>query len=89
MTRYSILNVLICDTSREDILLSIKKAIDEDEKLQIATVNNEFVVEAQKNSKFRTVLNNSLAIADSTGIVWAVKYLRKVKITRIPGADLV
>jgi len=89
MTRYSILNVLICDINREDILLSIKKAIDEDEKLQITTVNNEFVVEAQKNSRFRTVLNNSLAIADSTGIVWAVKYLHKAKITRAPGADLV
>ncbi|MDH4358536.1 MAG: WecB/TagA/CpsF family glycosyltransferase [Candidatus Berkelbacteria bacterium] len=89
MSKYSVLNVLISDASREDILAMIKKAIDEDEKLQIATVNNEFVVEAQKNSKFRTILNNSLSIADSTGIVWAVKHLHKKTIARIPGADLV
>lgn len=41
---------------------------------QIATVNPEFIVEAQKNKKFKNILNDaSLATIDGTGIIWALQ----------------
>jgi len=42
----------------------------------ITTPNPEFLLEAQKNLKFKKVLNESdINIPDGTGILWAAKYL--------------
>ncbi len=84
-----VLGVKIDLTDEKEILRIIKNAVDKNEKIQIATVNNEFLVEAQKNDKFKQVLNNSnLNICDSTGLCYALKFFYKKTTTRIPGADL-
>ncbi|MCB9802631.1 WecB/TagA/CpsF family glycosyltransferase [Candidatus Nomurabacteria bacterium] len=45
-----------------------------DQQHQIATVNPEFILEAQKNKKFKTILKEtSLATIDGTGIIWALQ----------------
>lgn len=89
MNNYSVLGVKISDVSLKQCLEAIDAAIKSNSKIQICTTNNEFIVAAQKNSKFRDAINQShISIADSTGVVWAVKRLFKAKITRIPGVDL-
>jgi N-acetylglucosaminyldiphosphoundecaprenol N-acetyl-beta-D-mannosaminyltransferase len=88
MKKYSILGVPVYGATKEMVLAVVDNSIQKGKKLQIATVNNEFILEAQKNPAFKEVLNQSFAIADSTGVVWAVKHLFNEKIEKIPGIDL-
>ena len=86
--RISILDVLIDDISKEDLLNKIEDFLKRKEKCLIYTINNEFVVEATQNPEFLKILNEStFSIADSAGIVWAAKELHNKKIERIPGAN--
>jgi N-acetylglucosaminyldiphosphoundecaprenol N-acetyl-beta-D-mannosaminyltransferase len=58
---------------------------------QIATVNPEFILEAQKNKNFKNTLNEtSLSTIDGTGIVWALQLAgHKVSLAdRITGVRL-
>jgi N-acetylglucosaminyldiphosphoundecaprenol N-acetyl-beta-D-mannosaminyltransferase len=89
MKEFSILDVKIDKTTKDELLKSAESAIEENKTYKIYTVNNEFVVEAQNNKKYLDALNNSdVSIADSTGVVWAIKKLYGENIERIPGADL-
>jgi N-acetylglucosaminyldiphosphoundecaprenol N-acetyl-beta-D-mannosaminyltransferase len=89
MRKFELLNVRIDSMTFDEILDFVRFAVRENKKAHIATVNNEFVVEAYKNEKFANVLRDaSLCIADSVGIVWAIKRYYDVKIERTPGADL-
>lgn len=89
MKKFSILDIKINDIDTEEVLDFIDSAVLNHKKVRIATVNNEFIVEAQKNKEFKEILNSaSLSVADSTGVVRAVKYLYGQNIERIPGADL-
>lgn len=59
---------------------------------QVATVNPEFVMEAQTNSEFRQVLSCAdLALADGFGLVCAGKYLygRRGRVSRVTGVQAV
>ena len=89
MKSYRIAKVRIDAASESEVLEAIEAAIQHSRKIQLATVNNEFIVEAQKNNEFRDVLSKcGLAIPDTTGVVWAAKKLFGEKIARLPGADL-
>lgn len=88
MKQVEILQVKIDDIKKSDFLLDIKQKIKNNEKVKIFTINNEFIVEAQKNPEFKQALNNSTySIADSTGIIWAAKR-QGFKLEKLPGADL-
>lgn len=89
MKEFKVLDVGIDEIGKSELLGCIESSILNREKCLIYTVNNEFILEAQKNDRFREVLNSStFSIADSAGMVWAVNYLYAKKIERIPGADL-
>ncbi len=85
---YNVLGVGILDADRGELLEIIEDSIMAGQKLQICTLNNEFLVEATKNARFKDILNTSLCIADSTGVVWAIRKIHSKTIERIPGADL-
>ncbi len=56
---------------------------------QVVTVNTEFVMMAQHDSKFRECINQAaLVVADGMGIVWATRYLRTPVPERITGTDM-
>jgi len=85
-----ILGVRIDNFTKKEILEKIVSFLDEEKFRQIATVNPEFILEAQKNQASRKILNScDLNIADGFGISCAFLRHRKVLKTRIPGADLV
>jgi len=89
MNIYNILNVKISDISIKESLDIIDNAVNTGKKIQICTINSEFVVAAQKNNMFKNILNNSsISTADSAGVVWAIKRKYKKTINRIPGIDL-
>jgi N-acetylglucosaminyldiphosphoundecaprenol N-acetyl-beta-D-mannosaminyltransferase len=74
MQEYKILDVKIQSPDErlaKELLLNF---LSSDSQHQIATVNPEFIVKAQKNKKFRDVLNEtSLSTIDGTGIIWALQ----------------
>lgn len=85
----NILGIKVDNFSRKEILEKIGFFLDEPKFHQIATVNAEFILEAQKNEKFRNILNScDLNVADTISIRYAfLRHLKHLK-CRFPGADL-
>ncbi len=55
---------------------------------QIATVNPEFVMEAQRNARFRAVLEQAdLCVADGVGLLWAARRQGRSLPERVTGSD--
>jgi N-acetylglucosaminyldiphosphoundecaprenol N-acetyl-beta-D-mannosaminyltransferase len=83
---FKCLNVKIDNLSRVEILDRVESA----DNLQIATVNPEFILEAQKNEEFKNILNSNktLCVADGIGLKFAAwRYGKNLK-HRFAGADL-
>jgi N-acetylglucosaminyldiphosphoundecaprenol N-acetyl-beta-D-mannosaminyltransferase len=83
---FKCLNVKIDNLSQEEILNRIESA----DNLQIATVNPEFILEAQKNEEFKNILNSNktLCVADGIGLKFAAwRYGENLK-CRWAGIDL-
>ncbi|MFA7319454.1 MAG: WecB/TagA/CpsF family glycosyltransferase [Parcubacteria group bacterium] len=84
-----VFNVRIDNLTKEEILNQIELFLAEPRFHQITTINPEFILEAQKNSEFRNVLNASdLNVADGVGIGLAFWRFGKFLKTRLAGADL-
>lgn len=84
-----ILGIRIDNISKEELFKKVEKYLSEPGFHQIATVNPEFILEAQNNLIFKAVINCcSLNIADGFGIKLAFwRYGEQLK-HRIPGTDL-
>jgi len=89
MNQFSILNIRVDNLSQKEILEKVENFLCRNIFHQIATVNPEFILEAQKNVEFKNILNNcDLNVADGFGIKLAFwRYGRHLK-TRMAGADL-
>jgi N-acetylglucosaminyldiphosphoundecaprenol N-acetyl-beta-D-mannosaminyltransferase len=84
-----ILGVRIDNLSQREILEKIESFLSEDGFHQIATINPEFVLAAQKNEEFKNILNNcALNVADGIGIEFAFWRLKDKLRCRMAGADL-
>ena len=84
-----IIGVRMDNLERREILEKISRFLDEDKLRQIATINPEFVLKAQKDEEFKNILNNcDLNIADSIGIKFAFWRLGKKLKCRMAGIDL-
>jgi N-acetylglucosaminyldiphosphoundecaprenol N-acetyl-beta-D-mannosaminyltransferase len=83
-----IFGISIDTFTREEIIERIKVFLDEPKFHQIATINPEFLLEAEKNGDFHKVLEHcDLHVADGFGIVLA-SLLHGIHIARFAGADL-
>lgn len=88
---YKILGVKVQVVAKHILREYLKNFLDSDTQHQIATVNPEFVVAAQKNQKFKNALNNaSLATIDGTGIIQALQFAgQKISLDqRLTGVEL-
>jgi N-acetylglucosaminyldiphosphoundecaprenol N-acetyl-beta-D-mannosaminyltransferase len=84
-----ILGVKVNNLSKKEILEKISLFLSEEKFHQISTVNQEFILAAQKNNKFKEILNNcDLNIADSIGIKFAFWWFGEKLKTRMAGIDL-
>ncbi len=84
-----ILNVKIDSLSEAKLQTELEKILTSDTFHHLATVNPEFLVEAQKNQPFQDLLNNThLNICDGAGISLWSKILYKKSIQKIPGVQV-
>ena len=85
-----ILNVPIHAVTREQTLALIDAYMQESRLHQIATVNPEFVMTAQRDAHFMTVLHSAdLCLPDGIGLLYAARRLHQQLPERVPGSDLV
>jgi N-acetylglucosaminyldiphosphoundecaprenol N-acetyl-beta-D-mannosaminyltransferase len=85
----NLLGVRIDNFSKKEILEKVESFLRERKFHQIATINPEFILEAQKNPEFRNILNDAdLNIADGIGIRFAFWRLAEKLKCRMAGADL-
>ncbi len=84
-----ILDVKIDNLTRAEIQQKVASFLMEDNFHQIATINPEFILAAQKNSEFKNILNScNLNIADGFGIKLAFWRYGKILQYRMAGIDL-
>lgn len=85
-----ILGVRIHAVSMKDALDQVHNFIHTGGKHQIVTVNPEFIMEAQQNHAFRSVINSSsLAIPDGIGVLIGAKLFGQSIRERVTGVELV
>lgn len=77
MARINLLGVNFDNVTREEALSALEIFLDSSEPNLICTPNTEAVVLAQKDARFRKILNNDskLNLVDGIGIQWAAKFL--------------
>ncbi len=84
-----ILGVRVDNLSQEACLAKIDLWLKQDRQRYIVTPNPEFIVCAQKDNRFRRILNRAdLSVCDGTGIFLASRFLRQPLGQRISGVDL-
>lgn len=85
-----ILGVRVDDVTYVDALARVETFLRGDRCRQVATVNPEFVVMAQKDATFRDVLNRSaLNVPDGVGLLWAARRLGHPLRERVTGQEMV
>jgi N-acetylglucosaminyldiphosphoundecaprenol N-acetyl-beta-D-mannosaminyltransferase len=73
-----------------EALDAIERYVDEGGHHQVATINPEFVMRAQRDSKFGRVLESAdMCLADGTGVVWAARRQGCTIEHPVTGTDLV
>ncbi|KKR06964.1 MAG: teichoic acid biosynthesis protein, N-acetylglucosaminyldiphosphoundecaprenol [Candidatus Peregrinibacteria bacterium GW2011_GWC2_39_14] len=81
--RIFILDVPFDKKTKQEALNVILSWLKENKKCHIATPNPEFLLEAQKNQRFKKILNETdLNIPDGIGILWAATYLQNPKLLK-------
>ena len=89
-TRISILGVNIDDVTEDEAIRLIDSMVSQRGLYQIATINPEFVMEANRDPLVMQVLNSAvLATPDGIGIVWAAWMLGQPIRERLTGVQLV
>ena len=83
-----VLGVRIDDVSFDEMLDALVGFVVEGGTHQISTVNVEFLIAARRDPSFAEVLRHTtLNVPDSTGILWAARWLRHPLRERVTGSD--
>jgi len=85
-----ILGVRVHDVTLDEAQNVIEAYIRSGKPHLVVTTNTEFVVQAQQNEVFRTILNSApLAVPDGHGLVWASPLFGRRLRAHVAGTDLV
>ena len=86
--KINILGVLVDKITMKQVLDKIKNWLGSEKQHYIVTPNPEFIVAAQKDEKFKNILNQAdIAIPDGIGLIFASWFLLK-PLKRVHGSDL-
>lgn len=86
----TILSIPVHNVTFAETIEIIESFIRKKSPHQICTLNPEFVMAAQKDDEFRSILQNAdLCLPDGVGILWAAKWLKSPLRQRVTGSDLV
>ena len=87
---WTILGVRVDNVNYDQALSLIEGFIESGSPHQVVTVNPEFIVAAQTDAEFRSVLNaSSLSLPDGVGLLWAARFLGRPLQERVTGTDTV
>lgn len=90
MERVTILGVPFDPLTPAQAVERLRALLAGKDQCQVATPNNEMLVEARVNEPFLSLLNRTaLNLADSTGVVWASRWLERPLPARVTGVDTV
>jgi N-acetylglucosaminyldiphosphoundecaprenol N-acetyl-beta-D-mannosaminyltransferase len=85
-----VLGVTVHCVVEQDVIEFVRERLRTSEPAQIVTVNAEFVMIAQRDSRFRDVLAQSdIATPDGAGVVWAARRQGAAISRRVGGSDLI
>ena len=85
----SILGVRVDAITYDETMQRIAQWIEQRQPRQIATVNPEFIMAAQRQADFRRVLAEAdLCVPDGVGLLWAARVLGQRLPERVTGSDL-
>jgi N-acetylglucosaminyldiphosphoundecaprenol N-acetyl-beta-D-mannosaminyltransferase len=86
--KQDILGVLVDDVTLDEAVAAGEALLDQGGFHYVVTPNPEFILAAEKDAEFRTVLNRAdLSLPDGIGVVYASKILGRPLKGRAPGAD--
>ncbi|MEW5989310.1 MAG: WecB/TagA/CpsF family glycosyltransferase, partial [Chloroflexota bacterium] len=89
-SKIHILGVPVHRLTMREVLETCRVFMAEARLHQIATINPEFVMAAQKDADFRRILGEAeLCIADGIGLIYASRWLGRPLPERVPGSELV
>lgn len=89
MNKIEILGVMIDSISFEEATRTVEGFLADGKKHYIVTPNPEQIILAQKNSRFKKILNEAdLAVPDGIGVVWGSRILGQKLPERVSGVDL-
>ncbi len=90
MTSLEILGIRVDDVTYDETIDLVATFVNVRCPRQIATVNTEFIMAAQKDVEFRNVLNSTaLNLPDGIGVIWAARRQGHRLRERVAGSDLV
>jgi len=73
---YNFLGIDFFDSSRNDLIVEIKKIINGQEQKYIVTPNSEILLLAEQDKSFKSILQQAdIALPDGIGILWASWFL--------------
>jgi N-acetylglucosaminyldiphosphoundecaprenol N-acetyl-beta-D-mannosaminyltransferase len=85
-----ILGVPVHHVGMAAALAYVRRFMAEPRLHQIATVNPEFVMAAQRDPEFQTILEEAdLCLADGIGLIWASRRLKQPLPERVPGSEFI
>ncbi len=88
--RIAILGARVDDVTWDETLSQVDRFIKSGQPHQIMTPNPEFIMIAQRDAAFRTLLDRvDLAPADGIGLKWAARVLGERLRELVPGSELV
>ncbi|HLG71622.1 MAG TPA: WecB/TagA/CpsF family glycosyltransferase [Chloroflexota bacterium] len=83
------LGIRVDDVTIDDAVERIARYVEERRPRQVATVNPEFVMAAQRRPDFKAVLDaTDLCVPDGVGLTWGSRLIRQPLRGRVPGVDL-
>jgi N-acetylglucosaminyldiphosphoundecaprenol N-acetyl-beta-D-mannosaminyltransferase len=90
--KVNIANVLVDNVTKDETIQKIDEFVQSGKAHYIVTTYSEFIVFADRDPKYREVLNRAdLSIPDGMGIVWAGNYLSGSKVIKekVSGSKLI
>jgi len=83
-----ILGVRVDDVTVDQALRIMEGYVADGRPHHVVTVNPEFVMQAQRDARFRVVLDEAdLALPDGVGLIWASRVLGRPLRERVTGSD--
>ncbi len=90
LSRVFLLGVPIDAVSRAEAVAQLQSLLDSTGQKHVMTPNSEMLVEANRNERFRAILQrSSLNLPDSAGLLWSARWTGQRLPERVTGVDTV